>query len=321
MSFVKCNCNACSGHIEFEERDAGQTVNCLHCGLETKLFIPYVTKVPANKAPQNVRVEIKRGVSPLGIASLVLGIMACIFCWIPLVGLLVLPLALIGSLLAIAGLIMAGVSKKTGFAFAVSGLIVSLLSGMIAIAITGGMAAVFSQTRAQSKQTNQEQVSKPSQQGASSASEWSSSDVRQGDIQIAVKDIGIGPVLLSKITGGFEPTEDYLRIQLSVGNTSSTKKYDFHTWRGSTISTSRDYATLTDNNGNIYKIITFGFAQAIYNTRDESSIYPQQGFTDLVVFEKPVDGIKWIHLELPAANFGGSGMIRFEIPASRISYR
>ena len=87
------------------------------------------------------------------------------------------------------------------------------------------------------------------------------------------------------------------------------------------MSNSRDYATLTDNNGNTYKLITFGFAQAINNTRDESSIYPQQGFTDLVVFEKPVNGIKWVHLELPAANFGGSGMIRFEIPASRISSR
>lgn len=121
---AKCNCQFCNGHIAFPEEMAGQMSACPHCGLETKLFIPNVPKPLESSPPKSLSAEAKRGVSPLGIASLVLGIMACIFCWIPLVGLLVLPLALIGSLLAIAGLIMAGVSKKTGFAFPVSGLIV-----------------------------------------------------------------------------------------------------------------------------------------------------------------------------------------------------
>ena len=141
---AKCSCQFCNGHIAFAAEMAGQMVACPHCGLETKLFIPNVAKAPAAKnPPQTVSVETKRGVSPLGIASLVLGIIACIFCWIPLLGLLVLPLALIGLVLAIVGLILAGVSKKTGFAFPVSGLIVCLLSGFIAVAITGSLAAAF----------------------------------------------------------------------------------------------------------------------------------------------------------------------------------
>jgi len=162
---AKCSCQFCNGHISFPAEMAGQMVACPHCGLETKLFIPNVTKAPANNPLQNVSVEIKRGVSPFGIASLVLGVIACIFCWIPLLGLLVIPLAFIGLLLAIVGLIMAGVSKKTGFAFPVSGLIVCLLSGFIAVAITGSVAAAF----AHGKQTNQEQVSNPGQQATSSA--------------------------------------------------------------------------------------------------------------------------------------------------------
>ena len=178
---TKCSCQFCNEHITFPMEMAGQMTVCPHCGLETKLFIPNVPvtspPVPAKaqmqavkNLPQSVSVEIKRSVSPLGIASLVLGIISCIFCWIPLLGLLVIPLALIGLVLAILGLIMAGVSKKTGFAFPVSGFIVCIVSGFIAIAISGGMAAAL----ARGKRTNQEQLSNSSVQGTSSRNEdWS----------------------------------------------------------------------------------------------------------------------------------------------------
>jgi hypothetical protein len=37
-----CNCNTCSGHIEFDARlvQVGTVVDCPHCGLETTLYIP-----------------------------------------------------------------------------------------------------------------------------------------------------------------------------------------------------------------------------------------------------------------------------------------
>jgi uncharacterized paraquat-inducible protein A len=49
---LKCLCNNCPGHIEFDEKDAGQTVVCPHCGLETLLFIPQ--KAPQTNATQPV---------------------------------------------------------------------------------------------------------------------------------------------------------------------------------------------------------------------------------------------------------------------------
>lgn len=36
--FTKCSCASCSGHIEFEATQTGQTVTCPHCGLETVLY-------------------------------------------------------------------------------------------------------------------------------------------------------------------------------------------------------------------------------------------------------------------------------------------
>ena len=38
----------------------------------------------------------------------------------------------------------------------------------------------------------------------------------------------------------------------------------------------------------------------------------------MLVFELPVENTQWLHLELPAKNFGGSGMLRFEIPMSKV---
>ena len=152
---VKCNCQHCNGHIAFPAEMTGQTVSCPHCGLETKLIVPALNK-PASAVPKDVRVEIKRGASPFGIAALVLGIISCIFCWIPFLGLLAVPLALIGLLLALVGLIMAGVNKKTGFVFPISGAVVCLLSVFIAFAVTGGLAAAFQKAVTEGKITNQE---------------------------------------------------------------------------------------------------------------------------------------------------------------------
>lgn len=176
---AKCNCQHCSEHISFPTEMAGQMTVCPHCGLETKLYVPAF--------PQDVRAEIKRGVSPLGIASLVLGIVACLFCWIPFLGLFIIPISAIGFLLAGAGIIMAGVSKRTGFAFPISGLVVCVLSVFIAFAMTGVLATIIQQAVTQEKQTNKKSESAASTGAPNQVEQWSKSlVVQQGDIQIKV---------------------------------------------------------------------------------------------------------------------------------------
>lgn len=296
----KCNCQHCSGHISFPAEMAGQMTVCPHCGLETKLYVPAI--------PQDVRVEIKRGASPLGIAALVLGIISCLFCWIPFLGLLVVPLGLIGLLLAFVGLIMAGVSKKTGFVFPISGAVVCLLSVFIAFAITGGLAAAFQKALTEGKKTNQETESKSTNQKASEVEEWSKSmTVKQGDIEVSVTGPHIGPVqYLDSLNRPQVTDEQYSMIQIFIKNLSTTKKIDFETWRGA--------ASLTDNNGNNYKQISITPNWNLTPISDSVSIYPQTEQIDNIAFELPVGNIEWLHLELPAEKFGGNGMLRFEIP-------
>jgi membrane protein implicated in regulation of membrane protease activity len=309
MSEAKCSCQFCNGHISFPAEMAGQMYACPHCGLETKLFIPNITKAPANSPPKNVSVEIKRGANPLGIASLVLGISACVFCWIPFLGLLAIPLAAIGLLLAVIGITSVVVGKKSSLAFPSSGAVVCIVAILVALFVTGGISTLIAKHEIQSNSTNQKTESSSGEEG------WSkSSVVQQGDFQIQIEPISKEIFYPNNPSRIATPNDGFFTIKLS--NLSKTRKIDFSTWRGKKFSTARDYATLTDDNGNVYKLDSESTGGQNNGREDETSIYPNSDYEEFLSFETPVQNRKWLHLELPAENFGGSGMIRFEIPAS-----
>jgi hypothetical protein len=170
-------------------------------------------------------------------------------------------------------------------------------------------------------QQQRETATTPQVGSSSDEVSWSKSfTVRQDDVQVSVQKVFIFPVALDmdNLNGGVWPPvtrtrDNYLNITMLVSNLSTGKKMDFTTWRN-------DSATLTDDNGNTYKQIKFDSLLNNHYTKaqDDVSIYPTNSFEDLLVFELPVANLKWLHLELPAENFGGSGMLRFEIPPSSI---
>jgi hypothetical protein len=128
--------------------------------------------------------------------------------------------------------------------------------------------------------------------------EWSKSPVvTQGDIKVAIKRVS------------FPNGTPVIRIELSIANLSTTKKVDFTGWSG--VQPDGSSASLTDNNQNGYRLISDGVSP-------DNSIYPQQETSDTIAFETPVDNIQWLHLELPAKNFRGGGMLRFEFSIDKI---
>ena len=324
--FEKCSCNHCSGHIEFDASEAGQVVACPHCGLETKLYVP---QKPSNKPPQNISIEIKRGANPLGVASLVLGIGACVFCWIPFLGLLAIPLAAIGLLLAVIGITSAAVGKKSSPAFPIGGAAVCIVAILVALFVTGWISTLIAKHEVQSNSTYQKiptesapvssgttanlpTAATPQSKSPSSEKTWSKSFVvQQGDFQIQIEPISKEIFYPNNPSRIATPNDGFFTIKLS--NLSKTRKIDFSTWRGKKFSAGRDYATLTDDNGNVYKLDS----ENNRGRQDETSVYPNSHYEEFLSFETPVQNRKWLHLELPAENFGGSGMIRFEIPSSK----
>ena len=343
MSDLKFTCPHCKQSLEAPEDMLGQVIDCPSCSKQIQVPKPQARTAP-QVALQNVGVEIKRGSSPLGIAALVMGILACLTCWIPVIGLLTIPLSLIGLLLALIGLIMAAVSKKTGFVFPISGGLVCVIAIAIAVLTTGGFTKAVTDATANAQKTNQSVVPNekveisPTSQPAPSTSaasemskstppeppaeQWTSAAnaVKQGDVQIRITEVRVGKIALKDMFGdASESTEPHLAITVEVSNLSAAKKLDYRTWRGSDFGFGEEYATLTDDNENTYKRVGFGSSSTpVGGIQIIESIYPGKTITDVLVYEMPVDAAKWLRLKLPAQNFKGDGMLRFEIPASMI---
>ena len=145
--FVKCTCQQCDGKIEFDTNRMGETIACPHCGLKTTLFVPSAKPELPNPNPtstnsKSVSVEIKQGVYALGIASFILGIIACVFYWTPFLEPFFAWIALVGLALAVTGLILARVNNRTGFVFPIIGLVICLLPLTIDVTVIGGSAVM-----------------------------------------------------------------------------------------------------------------------------------------------------------------------------------
>ena len=124
---------------------------------------------------------------------------------------------------------------------------------------------------------------------------------------------------LKTITGNSESEDNLLMLKLNLLNTNPTKKVEYNSWSGKDISFDRDYASLRDNFDNSYKRISFGLGSYPVGAVERVEfIYPNKSVTDVLVFEVPLDTMEYLRLELPAENFGGTGMLRLQIPKAMI---
>jgi hypothetical protein len=54
---LKCNCNVCNEHLEFDDADAGKTITCPHCQMETVLYVPKVSaRPPTHVTPPKLKI-------------------------------------------------------------------------------------------------------------------------------------------------------------------------------------------------------------------------------------------------------------------------
>jgi len=305
-----------------------------------------VTNVHVHGTPQG------KSVSGLGVAALVLGILAALTCWIPFIGILGTPLSLVGCVLGLLGLILALAVRKTGVGMPSAGLVTSGVALAIAVLTTGVAATAISEaareierSQLESLATNQEALGgapelkdsggvkaktdtpTPPPAGTGSAKEppaatpqWASARqaVRQGHMQIKIKKCAFGKVAVASVMDESESKGSLLAITLDITNLSETKKVTYRTWRGGDFVIKRDYATLTDSFGNSYQRITFGFSTKPKGAVASESVYPAKTIQDVLVFEAPIEKAEHLRLELPAENVGGKGMFRLQIPKDMI---
>jgi hypothetical protein len=277
-----------------------------------------------------------RAAHSLGIAALVIGVLSFFVCWIPFLGIAVSGF---GLLLGLGGVVLAIIRSGSGVGYAIAGSGLSALSLIVCLVWTFALSSAFKAVDdavAKQGKTNQRAVqdanpnkAQPDNQGDAHASapkngepEWADvrkGAVRQGDLQIRITEVKIEQVPLKTITGNTRSKENLLMIKLELLNTNPTKKVDYHSWSGKDISFDRDFATLKDNFDNSYKRIGFGLGSYPIGAVERSeSIYPNKSVADVLVFEVPLDTVEYLRLELPAKNFEGTGMVRFQIPKSTV---
>jgi hypothetical protein len=131
---------------------------------------------------------------------------------------------------------------------------------------------------------------------------------------VQIKNVAIDKVLLLDALGGtVTSNEELLTIQLTINTTNPTKKLEYHSWMGENRS-SQNHATVTDEFGNVYDRIDFGILDHVIGSVKTKAIYPGNSVTDILVFQKPIASATEIDLELPGANCGQDGLIRFRTP-------
>ena len=90
--------------------------------------------------PQPVVVYVRNQGNTAATASLICGILAAGFCWIPIVGLIIIPLALISMLLAGLGFILSLLRNGSGLGSSIIGGIAAAGAIFVALTITTAVA-------------------------------------------------------------------------------------------------------------------------------------------------------------------------------------
>jgi hypothetical protein len=270
-----------------------------------------------------VNVSQSKTAHSLGIGAMVLGIVGLLTVCFPFIS---LPLSGLGFLLGAFGLGMAIMRKGTGIGFSIAGAAISgvifLPSLLFWTTLAGAVKSAsdeFANKLQQAEQTNQTPLGGPANAEAG-AGEWAdaSRGVRQGDVEVRVTSVKIGPVDFE----GFDnpDTENKMAtIQLSIANLGKTKKLQYESWGSSGSYLDSDFATLSDNFDNNYHRMRLGALLRVKGQLTRESLYPGKSLTDVVIFEPPIATADYLKLELSAEAFGGTGKLRLKIPRSMIS--
>ena len=170
---IQFACLNCGKSFSVKDELAGKKGKCSACGtpmqvpiLATQYSIPEYSPParpaeaprvgapiasPAPAAAPTTVVNVAVGVAMpperkraggVGIASFVLGLVALLLCWIPLLNLVALPLILIGGLLAVAGIALSLIGRRSGIAWPAIGGVLNAVAFAGFLVVTSATADV-----------------------------------------------------------------------------------------------------------------------------------------------------------------------------------
>lgn len=186
------------------------------------------------------------GTSGMAIAGLVLGILAAVSSWMPIINNLSFVIAAVGAVFAIVGVAATVRGKKTGKGLAIAALVVNVVAIVIVLATQSAMSAAID-----------EATSGPSVSGVSSTdgrSEEEGADDGQ-DAQQASTDLAVGTTV--SLANGLTVTVDSVDTSLFnydgsaivgahvtyANNGDESASYNTYDWKGEDADGAQEYGT------------------------------------------------------------------------------
>ncbi len=363
----KGRCQACGSILTIPEdpvmRDRGAVA--ISPDVLVPAFHPEAT-IGSSQAASNL-VSINsvqpRHRNALAVASLGLGILAALVCWVPFVGLLAIPFGLLGLVLGTIALTLVMMARRSGLAAAAGGAGLSVVAMLASLAITGFTSqrtstafndAVKNYPVAQAvpvvppaappgapqgqapapqrdgmappiaglpKRAIQPRLVETSLAGKAFVSFPNSAQI--ANVQVRVARVVRGKVpMIDKIPAPSqnprgESEDELLSIYLEITNLDDGRKIDFTSFAG--VPFSEDGAKLSDDLGNHYRRMNFGFSNRPAGRTESGSLYPGKKVSDHLVFELPVEKASFLMIEMPASHVQlDKGIFRFKIPTTAI---
>lgn len=253
--------------------------------------------------------------SSLAKASLFMGIAAFVIAWIPFVGMITMPLSIIGLIMATISVVFIALKKSSGAGYAISGLVVCgialyIASAWVYAASEIGEAIEGSDGKSQKVVSSKGDEIKVVEEIWADASEA----VQLENIQVKVISTQIGNVPIKTIGGRSESEDNALMIELEIKNVSETSKANYNSWLGGIAKR----AGVKDNFDNVYRPIDYGFGNTVAGSVKSDSIYPGKSITDILVFEEPIAKAEYLNLELDGGQVGVKGRFKIRIPNSMV---
>ncbi len=147
----------------------------------------------------------------------------------------------------------------------------------------------------------------------------------KNEVKTKVREVVYGPVRTRDQARRVVEDEEqkFLTVYLSLRNIGERTR-QYRSWYGSLfrVEGKQRTAELVDDLGQIYPLHKFTGVTAIQGHVSEAPLYRSEQTRDAIVFAVPEQAdraaISSLHLELPAAAYGGEGILRFEIPVDMI---
>lgn len=294
----------------------------------------------------------------MAIAAVVLGLIALLFCWIPVISLLSMPLSGIGLLMAIIAGVLVIMKKRGSILMPVTGVAVCGLCLFVTLMVTSSLitqvAAAADQMKTemdrQSAQAYQEEKaasSKPARNlsvvasdpkhnatipalsvvtpGAAPSAQLPADATDLGKpVVIGAAEVSITRVAMEAVTlvgdDGYLQGESESRFLTLKIEVKNTGK-ERMTYRTLAVdSMASSGPTLRDDLGRLYPSVTFGLTARPSGRAQQETLEPGAIATDVLVFQPAAVGgkPKWLELDIPGKLLGGEHTVTAKISAESI---